>query len=107
VSVLECPRCWTAGQWTATGRTGSNARGLTRAQLHCGKCGYLFWSGWPVALEAAAAATPPAEPTGRSPAPAPTLPHSMTTRQPDMVRVGDVQSRVIADFRRRQSGERE
>jgi hypothetical protein len=31
----------------------------------------------------------------------------MTTRQPDMVRVGDVQSRVIADFRRRQSGERE
>lgn len=50
--AVECFRCGRA-QWHATGRFERNRRGLRRAECICDACGYTFFSGRPIAMDAA------------------------------------------------------
>ena len=57
MTPLACPKATcAAAAWTATGVFSYSHRGVLRAQLRCDRCGYLFNSGRPEAIEAGKAA---------------------------------------------------
>lgn len=115
---VECPRLrCSKGRWTATGETNVNRFNRLRAELLCGECGSKFSSGLQDAIDACnvVRAVQGREPVAfgivvqeSAPArrglsvPQPSLPMPIV-RQPSSASVAS----MAADFKARQSGERE
>ena len=117
---VACPslKC-SKGRWTATGKTDVNKFNRLRAQLLCGECGRHFSSGLQEAIDAcnvvrAEQGIEPvvfgivkqeSAPVRSFSVPAPGLPMPIVRQQPT-VGFSPV-SKMAADFKARQSGERE
>lgn len=107
VHVVDCPRCYKS-RWHATGAFNVNRHGLKRAECVCESCSYVFSSGRPEALEAAAAARGPEDEAPFEPppiaVPQPSLPHARVLQRPrEFTAVGS----LARDFKKLQAGEEE
>lgn len=116
---VECPklRCQKS-RWTATGRTWINRHGKLCAQVVCGRCGYVWWTRLPEAMEAcrvvraADGLAMPEEPTPEAPRPTPMplLPFGSLPAQPvamTPVRTLAQAGLPVLDATPRQTGETE
>lgn len=111
MSAVQCFRCH-AEKWHATGRFNTSRHGVRRAELVCDACGYRFSSGYPAAIEAAAAERGECEITPETPAvvvPQPTLPveGAHVRRDQGFVSPRGWAQRLAEDFKFKQAGDRE